>query len=204
MKKFSVALLLFFGLLTIFLSNKYAYAEQLSQQPTVALPTVTGTPKGVMVSVNLNQEEAINVRSGPSTLFDIVGQLLPGQSVPAFGRSKGGDWIYVEYFGGPENKGWVYAPLVNLTPGELPIVEPPPSPTLEVTQTVNPTLAAQFITTPNPTRLSTYTPVTPLVIATYQDVSRVSILGRIPMGLVILILGGMGGLLAIFSYIRAR
>ena len=64
-------------------ANKYAYAEQLSQQPTVALPTVTGTPKGVMVSVNLNQEEAINVRSGPSTLFDIVGQLLPGQSVPA-------------------------------------------------------------------------------------------------------------------------
>ena len=86
----------------------------------------------------------------------------------------------------------------------LPIIEPPPTPTPLLTQTINPTLAAQFITTPNPTRLPTFTPSDPLVIPTYQDISRASILGGIPMGLVILVIGGLGGLLAIFSVIKNR
>jgi hypothetical protein len=152
----------------------------------------------------LNSDEAINVRSGPGALFDLVGKILPGQEVPVLGRSSGGDWLYIVYFGAPDNKGWVYEPLVQKSPGEVPIIEPPPTPTPLMTQTINPTLAAQFISTPNPTRLPTFTPVEPLVIPTYQDISRASILGGIPMGLVILIIGGIGGLLAIFSVIKNR
>lgn len=204
MRKLFLTFLFFAGLLLILISNQSVRAENLSQQPTAALPTVTGTPKGVTATVNLNAPEAINVRSGPNSLFDLVGQLQPGQTVPVFGRSKGGEWLYIEYFGGPENRGWVYSPLVELTAGELQIIEPPPDPTPEVTQTINPTLAAQFITTAVPTRLPIYTPATPLVVTTYQDATSVSLLGGIPMGLIILILGGLGGLLAIFSYIRAR
>ncbi len=194
--------LLIFG---YFLSNvSLVTAQDLNQQPTIAIPTVTGTPKGVTATVLLNQEESINVRSGPGVFFDKVGVLLPGQEASVRGRSAGGDWVMIDYPGGPNNIGWIYAPVVQISPGELPIIEPPPTPTPLLTQTINPTLAAQFITTPNPTRLPTYTPSDPLVIPTYQDISRTSILGGIPMGLIILIIGGLGGLLAIFSVIKNR
>ena len=73
-----------------------------------------------------------------------------------------------------------------------------------MTETINPTLAAQFITTPIPTRLATYTPVEPLVVATYQDQARTHILGGIPMGLIILIMFGIGSILALISFIRNR
>jgi uncharacterized protein YraI len=189
----------------LFLSNiTLAKAQGLNQQPTIAIPTVTGTPKGVTATVLLNQEESINVRSGPGVFFDKVGVLLPGQEAAVRGRSAGGDWVMIDYPGGPNNIGWIYAPVVQISPGELPIIEPPPTPTPLLTQTINPTLAAQFISTPNPTRLPTYTPSNPLVIPTYKDISKTSILGGIPMGLVILIIGGIGGLLAVFSVIKNR
>lgn len=192
-------------LLGLFFANfRFVKAQELSQQPTIAIPTVTGTPKGVTATVLLNQDESINVRSGPGRFFNKVGVLLPGQEAPVRGRSAGGDWVMIDYPGAPNNVGWIYAPLVQISPGELPIVEPPSTPTPIMTQTINPTLAAQFISTPNPTRLPTYTPSNPLVIPTYEDVSRTSVLGGLPMGLVIIIIGGIGGLLAIFSVIRNR
>jgi hypothetical protein len=163
-------------ILGFFLSNiSLVEAQGLNQQPTIAIPTVTGTPKGVTATVLLNQEESINVRSGPGVFFDKVGVLLPGQEASVRGRSAGGDWIMIDYPGGPNNIGWIYAPVVQISPGELPIIEPPPTPTPLLTQTINPTLAAQFITTPNPTRLPTFTPSDPLVIPTYQDISRLLI-----------------------------
>lgn len=197
-----ITAILFLGM--VFLDAGFAQADGEYQQPTIAIPTVTGTPRGVIATVNINREDAINVRNGPSVLFDLIGTIQPGQQVPVLGRSVGGDWILIEYFGGPENQGWIYAPFVTLSPGEIPIIEPPPTPTPELTQTVNPTLAAQFINTPVPTRLATFTPVEPLVIPTYEDVTRVSLLGRIPMGLVILVIGGLGALLSLFSFISER
>lgn len=201
-------LFLFFGLIiSVFFLGNYGLvkAQGLNQQPTIAIPTVTGTPKGVTATVLLNQEESINVRSGPGVFFDKVGVLLPGQEAAVKGRSAGGDWVMIDYPGGPNNIGWIYAPVVQISPGELPIIEPPSTPTPLLTQTINPTLAAQFISTPNPTRLPTYTPADPLIIPTYQDISRTSVFGGgMPMGLVILIIGGLGGLLAIFSVIKNR
>ena len=204
MKKFLTVFtcMLLIGL--IFANFRLVKAQGLSQQPTISIPTVTGTPKGVTATVNLNSPDPVNVRSGPGQLFNLIGKVLQGQEVSVFGRSKGGEWLYIEYFGAPNNRGWIYEPLVELSPGELQIIEPPPTPTPLLTQTINPTLAAQFISTPNPTRLPTFTPSDPLVIPTYEDISRSSVLGGIPMGLVILIIGGLGGLLAIFSVIRNR
>ena len=178
--------------------------HNIAQQPTIAIPTVTGTPEGVTATVLLDQEDPVNVRSGPGVFFDKVGILLPGQKVSVSGRTAGGDWVMIDYPGAPGNFGWVYSPVVYISPGELPIIEPPSTPTPEITQTINPTLAAQFITTPNPTRLPTYTPGERLVIPTYTDNFSSSFLGGIPMALIIIILAGFGGLLALFSFIRSR
>ena len=200
--KFSIA---FISLILFLLCLEPVFAGGLiAQQPTVAIPTVTGTQEGVTAIVLLDQTDEVNVRSGPDIFFDLVGKLLPGQKVSVSGRSAGGDWVMIDYPGVPGNFGWVYSPYLDLSPGELQIIEPLSTPTPEVTQTINATLAAQFVTTPNPTRLPTFTPGEPLVIPAYEDTYNASFLGGIPMGLLIILLAGLGGLLALFSFIRSR
>lgn len=176
----------------------------LAQIPTVDIPTVTSTPSGPIVSVRPGTNEpSINVRSGPNALYPRVGVLLIGQTAVAKGRSPGGDWILIEYPGAPGNIGWVYSPFVNITPGELPIVEPPPTPTRDMTATIDPTLAAQFIVTVAPTRLPTFTPPPPLVIPTFQNPSA-AVVPAVPMGLIIVVLLTIGVLLGIFSFVQRR
>jgi hypothetical protein len=152
-----LVLLLSGGLLMAFGSGE-ANGPDLQAQPTV-----TGTPAGPMILV---PGDFVNVRSGPGTSpYELIGVLLQGQVVPALGRSTGGDWIQVQYPGVPGNVGWVYANLVILQgQGFLPIVEPPPTPTPQITATINPTLAAQFnLLNVTPTRLPTFTPAAPVV-----------------------------------------
>ncbi|NMC47034.1 MAG: SH3 domain-containing protein [Chloroflexi bacterium] len=191
------------SLLLIFVNNT-VNADYSFQQPTIALPTVTGTPKGATAYVRLDQEETINVRSGPGYFYDQVGVLLAGQEVPVLGRSAGGDWVLIEYPGIPEGSGWVYSALVTLSAGTIPIVEPPSTPTPETTETINPTLAAQFLTTPVSTRLPTYTPAAPQSIPTYMDEVSSGISQRIPVGLIILVIGGLGVLITLISYFTDR
>ena len=179
-------------------------AGVLLQQPTIALPTVTGTPSGVIATVPLDQEEHPNVRSSPNASSDenIIGVLLPGQKVPVLGRTAGGDWVLIAYQGVVGGRGWVYSVLVSLTPGELPIIEPPSTPTPAQTQTIDPTLAAQFIQTPIPTKGATFTQPAPLVIPTFTDLS--SSTSGIPMGLVIFLTLGLGILIGLFAFFQNR
>ncbi len=197
--------IIFFILLGIIFASQEG-AVVFAQIPTGTIPTVTSTPGGPIVTVRPGQnEDFINVRSGPNSLYPKIGLLLVGQSAPAIGRSPGGEWIMIEYSGVAGGVGWVYANLVNITPGDLPIVEPPPSPTPAVTQTINPTLAAQFIVTSAPTRLPTYTPPPPLVIPTFVPATSAALtLPGVPMGLVILIFLTAGILLGIFSLTQRR
>jgi uncharacterized protein YraI len=180
-----------------------AYASGLSQQPTVQIATVTSTPSGPMITVRSDQEEYINVRSGPGIFYEKVGVLLKGQQAPAKGRSAGGDWIIIDYPGVPGGIAWVYAPFVNLTPGNLPIVEPPPTPTALFTPTIDPTLAAQFIVTTAPTRLPTFTPPPPLVVPTFSA-SNGGKLAGIPAGFIIVSLLAGGIFLGLFSLTQGR
>lgn len=179
-----------------------ASASGLAQIPTISIPTVTGTPSGPTATVRLDQDPP-NVRSGPGVFYPKIGVLLPGQQVPAKGVSAKREWILVDYPGVTGGVGWVYAPLVSLTPGDLPIVEPPPTPTLQYTPTIDPTLASQFIITSVPTRLPTFTEPAPLVIPTYVDRSQPTA-GGVPIGLVIIGLAVAGLLVGLFSLAQGR
>ena len=192
-------------LLSTFFGIFKVNAFPLPQLPTVAIPTVTGTPSGVIITVRPStSDQFINVRTGPSTLYPAVGVLLVGQTAPALGRSPGGEWIQIVYPGVAGGIGWVFTVLVVVSPGELPIVEPPPTVTPQHTATIDPTLAAQFIVTQQPTRLPTFTEPAPLVIPTYVDERPNQLPGGIPMGMVIVVLGITGILLTLFSFIRVR
>ena len=126
------------------------------------------TPTGVVATVIY--AEQINVRGGPSTVnFPIIGQLFPGDSVPALGISPGREWVQISFPGGVEGVGWVYAPFVSLSGGELRIIEPPPTQTPLVTATIDLTLAAEFIIQPTQTRIPTFTPPPPLEIPQFTD-----------------------------------
>jgi hypothetical protein len=175
----------------------------IAQQPTGSVATVTGTPSGPYITVSY--EEQINVRAGPvfsGLSYPIVGVLLPGETAPALGRTAGGEWIKIYYAGVPGDSGWVYAPLVNLSPGFLPILEPPPTQTPQTTPTIDPTLAAAFSIPLTPTHLPTFTPPPPLEVPTFTP-APVGVAG-VPMGMVIALLLLIGIFGALVAFLRGR
>ena len=174
----------------------------LAQFPTVSIPTVTSSPRGPYVIVKLltTVYDPINVRAGPNALTEQIGVLLVGQEANAIGQY--GDYIQIEYPGGPGGKGWVYSTYVDLIGGPLPLVEPPPTSTPQTTKTIDPTLAAQFIITAQPTRLPTFTEPPPLSIPTFVVKEGATAPGGIPMGFIIIGLGGLGIFIGLIALLR--
>ncbi|GAB1471784.1 hypothetical protein MASR2M66_26620 [Chloroflexota bacterium] len=167
-----------------------------AQQPTET--PAAGT--GIFITVT-STEPQINVRMGPSsTVYPIVGALLTGSTVPALGRSQGGDWIQIEFPSAPGGKGWVYSPLVEVSPpGNLQVMEPPPTPVPPATSTIDPTLAAQFVVQATSTRLPTFTPAPTLTAIEFAPTGNVG--NSIPWAAIIIasfILGVIGFLFSLF------
>lgn len=171
-------------------------------QQTTDTATAQASATGIFITV-ITEEPQINVRMGPSaSVYPIVGSLLRGATAPALGRSPGGDWIQIEYPGAPYNKGWVYSPLVQVSPQTaiLLIIEPPPTPLPPATATIDPTLAAQFNILPTNTRLPTFTPPAPIASSTSTQTPLASSGESIPLGIFIIalaILGVVGFLLSL-------
>jgi len=180
-------------------------AQQLTPFiPTQSMATVTGTPIGPFITVNADQDQ-INVRECPNaTTCAKIGILLPGETRPAKGRSVGGEWIMIEYPYLQNGLAWVHSSLVTVSPGFLPIVEPPATPTPLVTATIDPTLAAQFIVTAVPSRMPTFTMPPPLEIPTVTPESSEENNTAIPMGMIITGLAAVGIFGALLSVLRGR
>lgn len=204
MKKLQIILSIIFlgaGLALFLAETSLVQASDSYQQPTVAIATVTGTPKGPIAIVYSDPEDQINVRSGPGVNYPKVGVLINRQEVPALAKTEGGAWIKIVYPGVPEGVAWVYAPYVRVT-GELPIVPKPPTPTPETTPTIDPTLASQFISEIPPTRKPTFTPPPPLIIPTYASSLVTSGTGGLPSGFIILGLVSIGVFGLVVSFLR--
>ncbi|HSN74708.1 MAG TPA: DUF5107 domain-containing protein [Anaerolineae bacterium] len=95
-----------------------------SPAPPTATPLATATvatsqTEGVAVIIT---SAAVNLRAGPSTDFDVIGQASGGQRYPALARSAAGDWWQVDV-GGPA--AWVSAELARVEgdPAVLPLAE---------------------------------------------------------------------------------
>ena len=157
------------------------------------------TPTGVVATVIY--AEQINVRGGPSTVnFPIIGQLFPGDAVPALGISPGREWVQISFPGGVGGIGWVYAPFVSLSGGELRIIEPPPTLTPLVTATIDLTLAAEFIIQPTQTRIPTFTPPPPSEIPRFTNTATSQTSGA-AFGIFIAILVIIGATGLVLSFI---
>jgi uncharacterized protein YraI len=111
------------------------------QLPT-ATPTILGGPTATpsrtpsYAPVIAQALGDINLRSGPGTNTDIVGQLKAGDTVPVIGRSIQYRWYVVAWKDAPNGQAWVYQDLVIIT-GDIttvPIMEAPAAPTIDPTQ----------------------------------------------------------------------
>jgi len=175
----------------------------LAQQPTGSIPTVTGTPSGPLVKVYQDLGQII-VYAGPSSFdYPAIGLMLSDQQAPALGKSPDETWIEIYYPGVPGSIGWIYAPYVSVSSGSsLPVLPIPPTPTPPSTPTIDPTLAAAFVTPNQPQRLATFTPPAPLAIPTFVDETPAP--SSIPIGLLIFGFSFVGVLGALISFLRSR
>ena len=159
------------------------------------------TPTGIFITVTYTEQ--MNVRGGPGTSYDILGQIFPGDILPALGISPGREWVQVAYPSGPGGVGWVYASYVSISGGELRIVEPPPTQTPLVTSTFDPTLVAAFNIQPTQTRMPTFTPPPPLTIPTFTETSSANT-PKIPSGIFVITLGVLGSIGLLISFILRK
>jgi uncharacterized protein YraI len=170
--------------------------EALAQDPTP-------DPSDVFVTVNYTEQ--INVRNGPGTvLYDIIGYMQPGESAPALGVSPGRDWVQIVFPAGPAGVGWVHTSLISVSPGNLQIIEPPPTVTPRTTPTIDPTLAAAYNFEPTVTRMPTFTPPPPLEIPQFTPMPAASTKNGVPLGALVLGSGVIGVLGYLVSLLRRR
>ena len=86
------------------------------------------TQNGVYASPS----EETNIRSGPGTMFEVIGKLVPGQQYAVTGKDR--DWLQLGVDGKPA---WVFSTLVTLDgdPGSIPNLISSPSPGSLTTET---------------------------------------------------------------------
>jgi hypothetical protein len=89
-------------------------------------PTATAPPAAPPVP-QLTVSELVNVRGGPGTAYQILGQLESGQQFAITGRNADADWWQFDYNG---DTGWVTGSLVtvNVPADAVQVVEAPPPP----------------------------------------------------------------------------
>lgn len=107
-------------------------------QATDAPPRATDVPQPTATSnrpsATLNQ--GLNVRGGPSTLFNPpIGSLAAGETVDVLGRTPAGDWLKIRYYNGD---GWIAAGFVTLS-GDQTQVPVDPGPAIPTLTPVPPT-----------------------------------------------------------------
>jgi hypothetical protein len=111
-------------------------------QTATATPGVTVIPLGAQISVSV----PTNCRSGPGKVYERVGALLVGPTVPVYGRDPTGMYWYIQ---NPDSAGdfcWVWGEYATLsgTTSLLPVYTPPPTPLPTFTPTPAPAFQASY------------------------------------------------------------
>lgn len=104
--------------------------------PTPLPPTLTATP--ILIDGTLTIK--VNVRSGPGTAYNTLGQLDAGAKVQVTARDSQGAWYQILYPAASQGRGWVASQYVTVAAGaEIPLdATPTPSgPTGRVMQQLN-------------------------------------------------------------------
>ena len=190
--------------LWIFVLSALAAGFVIASTRTVVLAQGP-TPGSSDMFVTVTYTEQINLRDGPSTvLYDIIGNMQPGETAQALGVSPGRDWVQIVFPAGPGGIAWVHTSLIALSAGNLQIIEPPPTATPRTTPTIDPTLAAAYVFEPTATRMPTFTPPPPLEIPQFTESPAANSNVGVPIGAFVLGSGILGVLGYLVSLSRRR
>ncbi len=113
------------------LAGTLTYTPSPSPTPTVT-PSPSPTPSEVTLTV---PQDVVNLRAGPGTEYEIVGQLQLGDTATVIGINPEATWLVINFEG---ETVWVAADIVDVFDpgnllGQLPIVQPNTSPGIEPT-----------------------------------------------------------------------
>lgn len=106
-----------------------------------AAPQATPTPQGVVVTIESARQ---NIRTGPSTAYDVIAQAQEGDQFQVVGATADNQWVVIDYRG---RQGWLFVNILEVF-GDLnsvPIIDPPPTPTPGFTPTPAPPQEADIV-----------------------------------------------------------
>lgn len=95
-----------------------AVTPQALVTPTPAPAAIEATPEILMTGVVNVTGTRLNIRSGPGTIYRIVGKAVGGETLFLSARNEAGDWLLILRDDLPNGVGWVAASLVR-TEGDL-------------------------------------------------------------------------------------
>lgn len=97
--------------------------EAATTSEPATTPEAVATPSGPYIIA----VEGANIRSGPDTTFDRVGQLAANSPIEVIGQTEAGDWWQINFPRGSDSIGWVNAEVVEFKGDAkaVPVVEAP-------------------------------------------------------------------------------
>ncbi|HFE66842.1 MAG TPA: META domain-containing protein [Chloroflexi bacterium] len=121
---------------TVLASLEYDDSYVPDTIPTVVYPTPeAGVPYGRVTAA-----AGVNVRTGPGSIYPILGTAPFGTEGVIVGKSADGLWWVTPIDGAPNNQGWVSASYVQAFNAEnVPVIQAPPPPVPTATPTPLPT-----------------------------------------------------------------
>lgn len=103
-------------------------------QPSLTPPALSSeaTSTEILCNPKVTADMDVNVRKGPSTVYNEVGALLTGQSAGVAGWNDAHTWWYIEYPASSDGHGWVWGEAVTETcvPQDLVVIVAPPTPVI--------------------------------------------------------------------------
>ena len=88
------------------------------QDATDSCPNDAGLAEmsGCLYTGTVTSGSAVNLREGPGTTFNVVGQLVPNAQFTIFGRNEAGDWLQIRTIpadGETVLEAWIYVNLIS-------------------------------------------------------------------------------------------
>lgn len=93
-------------------ANGTALTSPKSAVLALAASSKAETSAETAAAVMLSVDQIVNVREGPGTTFNVLGQIAPGQAYQVIGKTPSADWWQIEF--GNRN-GWVIAQLATIS-----------------------------------------------------------------------------------------
>lgn len=174
--------------------STFTPAAQSAQPTATPTPTFTPTPADTLTPTRpplppapefarLTAKINLNVRSGPSTQFEVVGMLPAGTSAEILGVSPDRLWWLIAFAYAPGGTGWAVTDPqygVPTNAHNVPVVYSPPTPTFTPSVTPTPSATATptgtSSATPTPTNTPTVTPTSTNPVIQYFRADRLDIL----------------------------